>query len=180
MGLQIEDGHGRGFLARVSEDGNFIVDAITAPEIAHISIVHGRSYAWASGTYSASGADTILLVKNIATSYNLFISEISVSANVDTRVVIHLPTVEVTPTGTSITGTNLNTGSNNTADATAIRDETNNTQGTVIWSGEIQAASDPYRIPLFGAVIIGQNDSIAIDFVAAATACDVVIYGSFE
>ncbi len=180
MGIQIEDGLGRGFLAQVDSEGHFVVDALTLSDMAHTSEEHGQSFTWSSGTYDPAAADTILLVKNTSTTLPLFIKGISLSADVDTRVIIHIPTTEVTPTGTAITGTNLNSTSNNAASATAIRDETNNSQGNIVWSGEIQAAGDPYFVETFGAIIIGQNDSIGIDFVADVAVCDVVIYGYFD
>ena len=126
----------------------------------------GQAYSWSSGTYDYAALDTILLVKNTSTTKPLFITSISLSGDTDTRVVIHRPTTEVTPTGTSVTGVNLSgPDSTNAADATAIRDETNNSQGSIIWSGEIQAASDPYIVDLKNAVILGTNQSIGVDYV---------------
>ncbi len=179
MGLQIEDGLGRGFVAQVASEGHLVVDALTTTGMAHISDAHGLSFTWSSGTYDAAAGDTILLVKNTSTTRNLFIIAITLSADVETRVVVHLPTTEVTPTGTAVTGVNLNSTSSNAALATAIRDETNNSQGGIVWAGEIQATSEPYSVPTFGAIIIGQNDSIGVDYVADAAACDVTIYGFF-
>lgn len=179
--MYIEDGKGRGFVAQVDSEGHLVVDALTITDMAHTSEEHGLSFSWASGSYNpATGDDTILLVKNTSTTRKLFIKGITISTAAETRVVVHLPTTEVTPAGTTITGINLNTNSNNVAEASAKRDETNNTQGDIIWSGEIQAATNPYDIQLFGAVIIGQNRSIGVDFVADPTACDVTIVGYFE
>lgn len=182
MGIQIEDGLGRGFSAQVDSEGHLVVDALVITDIAHISDAHGQSFSWSSGSYNpGTTGDTILLVKNTSTTRNLFIIGITISSAVETRVVVHIPTTVVTtPAGTAITGTNLNSSSNNVAEAIAKRDETNNVQGNILWSGEIQATTLPYSLPLFGAVIIGQNDSIAVDYVADPTACDVTILGYFE
>jgi len=180
MGIQIEDGKGRGFTAQVDSEGHFVVDALTLTDMAHTSEEHGLAFAWASQTYDPDAGDTILLVKNTSSTRKLFIKGITLSCDTDTRVIIHLPTTEVTPTGTTIVGVNLNTNSNNVAETTAIRDETNNTQGDVIWSGEIHAAQNPVQPELFGSIILGQNKSIGVDFVSASTAGDVTIVGYLE
>jgi len=182
MGLMIEDGKGRGFIAQVDSEGHLVVDALTITDMAHTSEEHGQAFSWASGSYNpATTGDTILLVKNTSTTRKLFVKGIWLSTAVETRVVIHIPiTIVTTPVGTAVTGTNLNSNSNNVAEATAIRDETNNVQGSIIWSGEIQAATNPLLIELAGSTIIGQNDSIAVDYVADPTACDVTIFGYFE
>jgi hypothetical protein len=110
----------------------------------------------------------------------LHIDGIYLSSDTDTRAVIHVPTSEVTVTGTTITGFNLNTSSANVAEAEAARDETNNSQGNIVWSGEIQASSDPIYIDFSGALILNTNDSIGIDYVADVAACDVVIAGHYQ
>lgn len=182
MGFIIDDGSGKGFSARVNSDGHLVIDAITLEEITHVSDEHGLAFSWSSGTYAPSATgDTILLIKNTSTTRALFIKDVYLSTAAETRVIIHLPTVEVTPTGTAITGTNLNTLSSNVAETTAIRDETDNSIGGIIWSGEIPIVGTPYKVPFDGAVILGQNKSIAVDYVAdPGTVCDVTITGWFE
>lgn len=178
MGFKIEDGTGRGYTLKVGSDNRAAVAAVIQTEISDVSGVAGEAYVWASGTYSSSGGDTILLVKNTGDTH-VHISGIWLSCDTDTRAVIHYPAAEVTPTGTSITGTNLNTDSTNVATATAIRDETDNTQGLIIWSGEIYAASGPFYIDFQGSAILSKNKSIGVDYVAANTASDVSIMGHF-
>lgn len=180
MGIQILDGTGGGSLAQVTTEGHLVIDAFALEEIAHISNEHGQAFTWSSGTYDGAAADTVLLVKNTSSVRKLFIQSIWMSSDVETRVVIHVPTSEVTPTGTAVTGRNMNITSGNVAEATAIRDETNNTQGNIYWSGEIPILSTPYEVRLHSALILGQNDSLGVDYVADAAACDVVIMGYFE
>lgn len=174
----IEDGIGKGFKARVDSKNRLRSHVVDEPEM-HAASEDGDAYAWASETYDPAAADTILLVKNTGNP-NLHIEFVYLSTDVDTVATIHLPTTEVTPTGTAITGTNFNTGSSNVAEASAIRDETNNTQGNVIWSGEIYAASGPYRVDLQGALILAKNKSVGVDYVADVAACDVTIFGFFN
>ena len=180
MGIQIEDGTGTGNKAAVDSEGHLIVDALTLSEISHTSDAHGQAFIWASQTYDPDAADTVLLIKNTSSTRNLIITDVWFSADVETRVQIHLPTAEVTVAGTTITGVNMNTASGNVAEASAARDETGNTQGDVIWSGETQAANDTYHVDFKSAIHLGQNKSIGVDFVAAATAGDVTIMGYFE
>jgi len=180
MTFQIEDGKGNGYKAEVNVDKQLVTFSISETEFEFISKEKGQAYSWASGTYDPAAGDTILLIKNTSSTKKLHIDLIILSTDTDTRVVIHAPTTEVTPTGTAITGTNLNLTSSNAADATAIRDETDNSQGNVIWSAEIFAASGPHEVDMAGALILGTNDSIGVDYVADVGACDVTIMGHFQ
>lgn len=177
--VQLEDGTGTGNKAKVNADFHLLTTAVIETELSHVSKERGQAFVWASGTYDPDAGDTILLLKNTGDK-GLHVARIWISADVETRVVVHLPTTEVTPTGTTVTGVNLNTGSSNVAEATAIRDETNNTQGDIVWSGEVQAANDPFPLDLEDALSLAKNKSVGIDFVSAATACDVAIMGHFE
>ena len=177
-GLQIEDGKGSGSRVGVSEN-RLLVKALVESDLSH-SAGEGHAYSWASGTYDPDAGDTILLVKNTSKTFDLHITQIWISTDVETRAIIHLPTSEVTVTGTAISGINLNTGSSNVAEASAARNETNNTQGDIVWSGEVQATSDPYLLKPLGALIIAKNKSIGVDLVSAATAADITIWAHFE
>jgi len=177
--MQIDDGTGTGLKAGVNSKNRLITESVTKSEHEALS-KDGDSYSWASGTLDASAADTILLVKNLSTGKNLHIQEVWLSTNTDTRAVIHLPTSEVTVAGAVVLGTNLNAGSSKVAEASAATQETGNTQGDIIWSGEVMAAGDPLNVPFNGSVIIPTNKSIGVDYVANASACDVVITGHYE
>lgn len=180
MGLQIEDGKGTGRTTLVDADNKLGVRATIVTEMHEVSTVKGKGFMWASGTYNYDANDTILLVKNTSSDDLLEIEGIWLSGDTDTRVIIHIVTTDVTLSGTTITGTNLNTGSGNVAEATAARDEVNNTQGSIIWSGEIMAGDSPYYVNLAGAIILAKNSSIGVDYVTAGTACDVTIMGAYE
>lgn len=165
---------------KVNKDGAASVVAVTETELRN-SAGNGLAYTWPSGTYSSANDDTILLVKN-TTVLNLHIDKIWLSTDTDTRVVIHLPTVTVTtPAGTAVADVNLSTNFPNDADvAVAIRDETTNVQGSVLWSGEIMAAGVPFVVDFEEAVTLAKNRSIGVDYLLAATACDVTIIGHFS
>lgn len=179
MGFQLEDGKGRGFKSEVDAKQRHQVKAITLPEF-HDASDDGNSYSWTSGTYNYTGVDTILLVKNTSDTLDLHIEGIWLSVDTDTIAAIHLVTADVTLSGTTITGTNLNTGSANVAPAEAARDEVNNTQGSLIWDAEIYAVNGPVYIPLEGAVRLTKNKSIGVDYVTTGGACGVTILGFFD
>ena len=180
MGLQIEDGKGSGRRASVATSNRLDTSARSNKRLFYISRDNGQLFSWASGTADIGAGDTALLVKNTATNKNLYIERIWVSSDIETRVIIHLPTTEVTVTGTTITGINLNTGSSNVAEASAARDEINNSQGNIIWSGEIHPTSTPLEIEFDGALILAKNRSVGVDMVADGSAFDVTIIGHFE
>lgn len=181
MGIQLEDGKGSGRSVQVNDDNQLMTKSITEAEIEFVSEAEGLTFAWCSGTQATSAGDTILLVKNTSTTKTIRIDTVTMSADTDTRAIIHVPTSEVTsPTGTAVTGTNLNITSSNVADASAIRDETTNSQGNIVWSGEIYATERPVMVEFNGALILGTNDSVAIDYVSGQTAvCDCVIVGYY-
>jgi len=180
MGFRIENGKGGQYEAEVNSKLQLSTKAIIETEAGFISESDGLTFSWANATYDPDAGDTILLVKNTSTVKNLFIDSITISTDTETIVQVHLITADVTVAGTTVTGVNLNTTSNNVADASAAADETGNTQGGIIWAGEVQAASDPYHIDTQGAIILGQNKSIGVDFVSATTAGNVVITGHYK
>lgn len=178
MATSILDGKGRGFVAAVTEENQLDVHAVVETEL-HDRAEEGQAFTWASGTYSAAQDDTILMLKNTG-DVPLHITDMWIGSNTDTRVVVHIPTSEVTMAGTIITGVNLNTGRNDVADADARRDETGNTQGDLVWTAETFAIGDPLHILWGGALILGKNKAVGVDFTVAASAIDVVFWGFFE
>lgn len=177
--MQLEDGKGRGNVAEVNDDNQLVTNGVIVTHLHFNSEKNGISFSWSSGTYDAAAGDTILLIKNTSTTKDLHIHQIWLSTDTETRVVVHVPATEVTPAGTTITGSNLNTTSAIVAGASAKRDETDNTQGNIYWAGEIQAATNPLMIDFEGALILGQNESIGVDYVADVAACDVTILGHY-
>lgn len=179
MGFQIEDGKGTGNLAEVNELNQLETHAITESELVSES-EEGNGYSWSNVSYDYAAGDTILLVRNDSSSLNLHIDHIWVQGSTATEVVYHCPTLPFTPTGTAVTGVNLNRISGNIAPATAKANETANTQGAVVFRGAIAgASSDPYEVNLGGAIVLGNGQSIGVDFVTDGTACRVTIIGHF-
>jgi hypothetical protein len=180
MGLIIEDGRGSGIKAGVNADGQLSVRAVVENLLSHNSQDHGLAFSWASGIVNGVAGATVLLVKNTGDK-DLHITEIGLSTEIDTRVVIHLVTANVTLAGdATIVGTNLNTGSSNVADAGARTNETGNSQGAIIWSGEIMAAENTLIVPMHDAVILAKNKSIGVDYVIDVAVAEVTIFGNFD
>lgn len=141
---------------------------------------NGLCFSWSAATYDYDAGDTILLVKNTHETKDLHFHHILVSGDTATEVIVHRPTAEVTtPTGTAVTGVNLNGNSNNVASASAKADETTNALGSTLFSFRMPA-NTPISIGLEGVISLGQNQSIAVDFVTNGAACNVTLVGYYE
>jgi len=163
---------------KVTSEGQALVRAVSTPDLEHSSEVDGAAYNWSSKDVNIDAGDTILLVKNTSdTSLHINTIEVGTATNT-TSVVVHLPTSEVTPTGTAVTGTNINTGSSNVADALAKSDETNNTQGNVLRIAFL--ASNSNIIIDTPGVILGKNKSIGIDVVNTTQQIAATVIGHYE
>ena len=180
MGFQLEDGKGSGIRASVSHNNRLNTDAVTETEISFESEKNGMAFAWTSVTYDYAAGDTILLVKNTSSTNHLIIQNINMTT--DTATIAHIHIVRCpTPTGTALTGVNLNSASANVAEATAKADETSNTLATtgIIRTSALEADKDNH-ILLEGSVILSTNDCIAIDYVTDGAAATVTITGYYH
>ena len=181
MGIQIDDATGTGQGAGISPTGNRLNVSSRADErIYYVSRDNGDSYTWSSGTYSATGDDTIFIIENTSTTQKLYISSIEMGSVVKTRAIIHCPTASFTHSGTGVTGTNLNRISGNVAAATATRDEVNNVQGDIVWSGDIPILGNPHVVNFHDSLILGQGDSVGIDYVTTSSAVEITVFGFFD
>lgn len=177
MSFKIKDGRGSGGEAEV-KNFKLQVKAVIEPELHDVSEEFGLAFSWTNLTYDYAAGDTILLVKNQSDN-SLSIDAIIVSSDVATEVIIHIPTAEVTPTGSAVVGFNLNTSSANVAEALAKATETNNTQGDIVSSFRI-SANNSKTFPLVGSLILPKNKSVGVDFVTNGAACNVSIIGFFD
>ena len=176
--VKIYDGTGKGYVANVTSENKLRVYSTAEREISYESETNERAYSWSNATYDYDAADTILLVKNTSTDNDLVIEDMHVGGDTETEVIIHCPTCS-TPTGTAVTGVNLNRKSNKTADATAKADETTNSQANVIKKILINGNNSEF-IDFKGAIVLGLNDCIAVDFVTNGGACYVTIRGYYH
>jgi len=172
----IEDG-ATGVKAKVTPELQLSVSSVTQSELEHESEENGAGYNWCSNLINIDANDTVLLVKNDSdTTLHIEYVEIDNGA-LASEYTIHLPTTEVTPTGVAVTGTNLNTGSSNVAEATAKSDETNNSQGNVLRT--VFLAVDRGTIVKLPGLILGKNKSLAVDVVENTTESSVTIVGHY-
>lgn len=163
---------------KVNSKGEALAFAVVEDELEAVSEKDGLAFNWSSGSVDVDGTDTVLLLKNTSDK-NLHIESISIAnGSVASEYTIHLPTTEVTVTGVTVTGTNLNTASSNVADASAASDETNNSQGDIVFTRFLAVDSES-KINTRG-LILGKNKSVAIDVVADTSESAVTIRGFYE
>lgn len=177
--MEIKDGTGSGSLAGVSLDNRLEVSARQEERIFYSSRDDGQAFTWVTATSTLAANDTLLLIKNTSKTKNLFIDSLLVTMASASVVTVHRPATVATPTGTAVAGTNLNGNSANTADATAIKDETTNALTVPLLKYQAVAAT-PIAFDLKGAVILGPDQSIAVDTVATQASFECKINGWFE
>jgi len=164
--------------AGVDTDGRSKVISSNEERIAAISREEGEAYSWSNVSYDYAAADTIVLVKNTSSTKKLHVTDIFLSGSTATIATIHRTTC-TTPTGTAITGINLNGSFSNVASATAIGDETTNVQGSIIQNVELRAVTVEH-IKFDGALILNESQCIAVDYVTDGTTANVTIRGYFK
>ena len=180
MSILIADGKGGGGPMEVR--GNRAqVDAQT--ETAFETHSHdGKSYSWTNVSYDMTAADTIIAVRNISSNQHLHITQVLMNTGTTTFAQHHVTNASAALAGTAIVGVNLNFGSGNVAEADARGDETtNSSQGTLILTNSVVATFDT-TVDWEGALILGTNDSYAIDYTVDDTtdAMKITIWGYFE
>ncbi len=176
MGFIQEDGTGDGFKQKVDKRNRALTKSITETEFTE-GIEIGDGYSYSNLTYDYDAGDTILLIKNTGDADFLAV-DFYLSGDTATEVAIHIITANITPAGTAVTGINLNGKSGNVAETTDIEDETDNTQGGVVWRGVIEA-NKTLHVP-FPAIVLGKNNSIGVDYTTNGAAARVTILGFLE
>jgi len=166
MGLQIEDGSGKGYNAKVNDENRLLTSCITEPLITHVADEYAKSFTW-THSYDYDADDTILLVSNNNTNENLYIHYISIASDTSTQYYLHSPEYP-TLAGTEITGVNTNRTSGVAAEVEAYGDETGNTRANVLASG-IVMANTTMVLPAEGSIVLGYRNCIAVDLVSYRT-----------
>lgn len=178
MGFQIESGDLSPYVAKVNSDGRLLVEAAIMDSVTRVAESTQLAFTWSAVTYSSGTGDTVLLIQNTAPNRHLHITRVAAASAVTTEVIVHFPDT-ITPTGTAVTGVNLNRTSGKTAQALAAADETANSQGDVLVRA-ILTANITGSFENQGAIILGEGDQIAVDFVTASTSATVTITGYYE
>jgi len=167
-----------GLAAKVNSE-NQLYTKSTEQSRALFHSMKGKAFSWTTATLDIDANDTALAVRNDSTTEKLVITKISIQSSIETVVILHFPQVAYTPTGTAVTGVCLNDSSTNIALATAKADETANTQGSIFRRLETQA-NIPVEISTDGIIVLGYQDSIAIDLVADCADVHATIEGYFD
>lgn len=161
----------------VDTDNRLLVDARSEWLNA---VRNGDAYIWTAETYDYDTADTIISVRNDHSTKNLHITKVKLHGDTETEVEIHVPNTTFTPTGTALVGENLNRTIQRTAEATAKVDETGQaTQGDVIERVRIKADTD-YEVDFGGALILGHDDAVAVDYATDGGEAHISIWGYFK
>lgn len=160
--------------------GRLNVSARADERIFYSSRDDGQAYLWKSVDGAAAAGEYTLYIKNLSTSKNLIIKDITFSPGVD--MTFKIATVTGTAGGTGITGFNLNQNSGNAADVSAFGDAavTGLTEATVIHNVQVLALTT-VTIDFHDALILGQNNNIAIECdVNAGGVVNLMVFGHLE
>ena len=140
----------------------------------------GAAYVWHAVTYSYTGADTLIAIRNIHPTKLLHIDKLIVSTQVATQIQLHMTEGSAALAGTLVTGFNLNRASGNVAQADARVDETTNSaQGTRFTTFETVALT-MFEFDFEGALLLKLNDALGIDGVDAGTSFELSVFGFFN
>jgi hypothetical protein len=176
MGLQIEDGVGKGTLASVSSVNRLNSSTKSNPRIYYVSRDENKAYTWLSHFNAASG-NQVLYIKNTDANFDLVIDEIALGTTVANR--FEFNTVTGAPTGTIISGTNMNRGSTLTPSA--------DVRGNGSVTGLTASPFFSTRVSAGDSKIFGVNDSLILGFneavsvsVGVTGSVDLSIQGYFD
>lgn len=180
---QIQSGSGNAKFAGVTDTTNQLL--VRAEAISDIGTAarNAEAYSWTAVTADVNAGDTALLVANTSATRRLVITDIWAFSDVPTQLKIHVP-AEATLAGTAVVGVPLNRTNTAAAPATAKADETGNTfaaANTILTLKTNELTTDQFGVhaDLKGAVVLGENDSIAVDLIAETAAFECTIWGYY-
>jgi hypothetical protein len=162
---------------KATQDGELEVRAITETMLEHASS-KGEAYAWRSENSDIDAGDTRLFVKNTSDKFLVLSYAEFTPANAVCSYDIGIGSETTTPTGTSVTATNLN-GTISVAESyLAYDDETAVADATPIKSVTV-STTQSYRTELDG-FILGKNQYIQINQETESTSGRVTVVAHFE
>ncbi len=140
----------------------------------------GDAYVWHAVSYSFTGADTLMAIRNIHPTKLLHIEKVLISVQAATQAQFHMTEGSAALAGTLVTGFNLNRASGNVAQADARVDETTNSaQGTRFLTLDLAALTHT-EFDFEGALILKLNDALGIDGVDAGTSFELSVLGFYN
>jgi hypothetical protein len=157
-----------GNLANVNDDEQLQVRAITESDLEFASESKGKAYS-ISSTYAATAGDEVISFKNTSQTDCFILDEITVGSSVASSLTLFEVT-SGTAAGTTVTPQNLNLSSGNSAAATAFGNAsvTGSLTGNTLLLDTVPANTS-ILLDLRGALILGQDDEIAITAGATGT-----------
>lgn len=158
-------------------DGELEVRAIVESELEHASS-RGDAYAWSTGNGASTAGDTKLLIKNTSDKFLLFSYAVFNPSNVLARYELGIGNETTTPSGTTITGTNINGTVTIAESFEAYETETAVADATKIRAATV-GTTRPERLELDG-YILGKNQYIQINCETTVTSGSVEVFGHFE
>lgn len=178
--MMLLDGTGKGYQMEIDKDNHAHVRAYSQ-DVAHlISHKDGLSFTWTIVPYNYAALDTIMLLRNDDSNRDLVITDIWAVSDAATDIIVHYTDgTPFLPAGVAVVGTNANRKSTRAALATAIGAETNNVQGNIALQLPL-VAGNMIHIQTRGAVILGYNNSIAIDYPTVGTLAHAAIGGYYS
>lgn len=184
---QIKDGSGDSYLAGVNDRNQLLTRSIGVTPIAEASL-RGEAFSWTAVSANIDVGDTALVLTNKTDTKWLIISSAYVRVDVATQVKFHLPAAFTPTPGTEVIGVNLNTNYAGTALAQAYCDDDGvafaaaNTILTLYLPNAVNAqvtTSIGQHVDFKDAVILGYNESIAVDIITEPGAFECTFTGYF-
>jgi len=180
----IEGGTGSGHKAKVDSQNRLYTFSSSESEM-HWASENGGAYSWTAVAADIDAGDTGILLCNIDPTRKLHIDMIYVYADVPTQFKFHYPVYSASFTGTAVTGLNFNRASSQIALALCYADETANTfaaANVFLTTRSNELATDQFGQEVYfrNSVILGYQDSIAVDIIAETEAFEATIWGYYK
>ena len=177
--MKIEDGTGSGRAVAVNAVNRLDVSSRSSSREFYVSRDDGQAYSFTSA-FTADTGEEIISIKNTSATKPLFIWRVTLSA-ANAAVFTTFQVTSGTSGGTPITAANLNLTSANAAEATSYGDAqvTGSLSGTRLLLSRV-GAGDEKIINTDGAIILGQNDEIAITYTGSTGLVECTVEGFYS
>ena len=167
-----------GNLPDVNDDHQTLVAGVFESDLEFRSEEKGKAFSWTS-TYAATAAQEVISIKNTSQTEILTIDYVGAGNSVASAFTLFAVT-SGTAAGSAITGKPMNVSKGGTASATAFggASVTGSLAGDTLGYTTVVAGATE-EIPVLAAVVLGQNDEIAITASATGTV-HVTVIGHYK
>ena len=173
--MQINDGTGNGYAAKVTSDNRVLVSCLD--EQIFQAIENETAYIWTASADWGGDKNAIWLRNDSSTKLVIHSLQISCSA---------AATIELwkgsgsTSGGTTVTGINMYLSSSESADATCKHTNTNVDAGSGMTIFATLQCPATHPLTVFGGMVLGLDDEIAVNVVTDIALTSVQIVGYFR